>query len=177
MSLWWLHLDPLIAFSGGVGSLSGLSRQLLCISFDVHGHDVLFVDHFYSLLMPFLQPPLRPIRYLLQAHSACPAFVPLLIEPCFRIEWTLTTTPVLPENSLLMMRNCASPWSCFVPCPIHSTVLSVFPMPPHLCEAQPLTFINLCSPNNNLREMGGVGRGARSLWTVVIMEVFRKGKA
>jgi len=40
------------------------------------------------------------------------------------------------------------------------------------------TFIISYSPNSNLREMGGVGRGARSLWTVVmIMEGFRKGRA
>lgn len=54
---------------------------------------------------------------------------------------------------------------------------SVFPMPAHLCKVWPLTFIITYSPNSNLREMGGVGWGIRSLWTVVIMEVFRKGKA
>lgn len=53
---------------------------------------------------------------------------------------------------------------------------SVFPMPAHLCEVWPLTFIISYSPNSSLREMGGVGRGIRSLWTVVIMEGFRKGR-
>lgn len=46
--------------------------------------------------------------------------MPLLIESGFKVEWTLTAAPVLSEYSLLTVQIRVSPWSCFLPSPMHT---------------------------------------------------------
>lgn len=127
LSSWWLDLDLLIGFSGGVRSLQLPTYKLWCawLWCSFCGAFLLTSDAFLSSHL-----------WANQVHHS-PSSLGML-------------------GIFLRKRNCASLWSCFLPCPIHSTIpTSIFPMPALLCEAWPLTFI-LCSfPNHNLREMGG----------------------